>query len=554
MIRYVFVLLTLLGALPLAAAGKHRFVIVMHESGPSAAYARPSLLRDGEERQLRSFRTIAAFGADLTDDEAALLSQSPGVRSVRPVVERHIASDGVAVPASSYAQHQEIPYGVEMIHARAVWPFSRGAGVNVAVVDTGIDETHPDLVRAFAGGYNTFTRDGNAHDDNKHGTHVAGIIAAADNGVGVVGVAPAARIWAVKVLDSSGHGDDEHIAAGIDWVLAKKRELGGNWIVNLSLASELYSEIERAIVQKAIAENVLVIAAAGNRGMTGIDLPAGFPGVVGVGAIDAEEKLAAFSNSGPPMALVAPGVRVLSTVPVGREYVADVTTRDGAVIEGLPLRGTRVSDVEGELLFCGLGKPEEFPAAVKGKIALIRRGDLTFNEKVRNAVAAGARAVIIFNRESGPDDMSIWTLILRECTSTGCFDSPDDLAFDWPLAIGISYADGLKLSSQVGSTNIVASYRSEDYIRFNGTSMATPHVTGAAALAWALAPAAAASQIRDALEWTAKDLGNPGYDPTFGNGLVDALAAARWIAPGSFGGTPPPPPPAAPHRRPSSGH
>src|SRR5205823_10178266 len=131
-------------------------------------------------------------------------------------------------------------------HAREVWPYTRGAGVNVAVIDTGIDFTHPDLRRAYAGGYNALSPADAPRDDNFHGTHVAGTIAATDNGFGVLGVAPDVRLWAVKVLDQSGNGDSEHVVAGVDWVLSKKKELGGHWIINLSLGALEKSNIEEA--------------------------------------------------------------------------------------------------------------------------------------------------------------------------------------------------------------------------------------------------------------------------------------------------------------------
>src|SRR6185295_11718477 len=118
--------------------------------------------------------------------------------------------DGTDVP-------QVTPWGLTMVHAPDVWVATRGENVNVAVLDTGIDATHPDLKDAYAGGYNTFDASKPPVDGHRHGTHVSGTIAAADNAFGVVGVAPHVKLWAVKVLADDGVGTNENIVAGFDW-------------------------------------------------------------------------------------------------------------------------------------------------------------------------------------------------------------------------------------------------------------------------------------------------------------------------------------------------
>src|SRR5450759_552380 len=128
------------------------------------------------------------------------MQKSSDVRYLSPVVGRSVeVIDMPRLQPGSEARSshfQTVPYGIDLVHARDVWPVTRGKGtVNVVVIDTGIDYTHPDLKEAYAGGYNVFTKTNDPKDDHGHGTHVAGIIAAADNDFGVVGVAPEVRLW-----------------------------------------------------------------------------------------------------------------------------------------------------------------------------------------------------------------------------------------------------------------------------------------------------------------------------------------------------------------------
>jgi subtilisin family serine protease len=166
---------------------------------------------------------------------------------------------------------------------------------------------------------------------------------------------------------------------------------------------------------------------------------------------------------------------------------------------------------------------------VSGKIALIQRGDITFNEKAKNAKLAGAIAVVIFNNER---PYSGFTFIGAD---------PTDATFAWPLAVGIDTADGEAIKADPDAT-ITISYVSDDYGINSGTSMASPHVAGVAALIWSAAPGATASQVRLALTSTARDLGAAGVDSVYGSGLVSALEAGKMLAPERFGSPTVPPP------------
>jgi subtilisin family serine protease len=548
-----------ISASAVAAETTNRYIVV-----PRRVPRSPELrmLRDAESfsaHAVRTYRNATAFAATLTPEEAAELRSSGEVVSVTPVVERHLVDDIGAPPAPpsasiNYTLRQTVPYGIDMIHARDVWPATRGAGtVNVAIVDTGITVDHPDLAANYAGGYNTYNLTGDPIDDNRHGTHVAGTIGAIENEIGVVGVAPKVRIWSVKVLDEKGFGTDEHIAAGVDWVINHAKAVGGNWIMSLSLGAPDPSPVESELFQKAIDQGILVVAAAGNRGFPVVDFPAQYPGVMAIGAIDADSKRARFSSYGVRLNVVGPGVSVLSTLPVGSAQVADVEADDGTIFAGTSLRGSPRASIWGKIVDCKLGKPGDFPAEVQGNIALIKRGEITFNEKVRAAKAAGAAAVVIYNNPGGLENQSAWSLILVDCDGNSpCHEREEDTNFDWPLTLGLNSDLGQKLLARASKGTVVASFRLDDYGYLSGTSMATPHVTGTAALLWTLAPTATASQIRLALENSAADLGAPGFDAQFGFGLVDALAAAKMLAPEKFGlpPLPAPAPPPPPVRRP----
>ena len=447
--------------------------------------------------------------------------------------------------ASPVEETQSTPWGIEAVNAPALWPVTRGRGtVNVAVFDTGIDATHPDVGPNVVGGYNVLSKLNEVFDDYGHGTHVAGTIAALDNGFGVVGVAPEARLWSVKVLGGDGKGSDETIVAGIDKVLEWKRAIGGQWIVSLSIGSNDSSDLEKAAFQRLADEDVLAIAAAGNQGRIELDYPAAYPTVMAIAAIDEDNVLANFSNHGLTLAVVAPGVNVVSTYPRGTAVTAAVRVDGQSWINGFLFIGAPRREVHGEFVACGLGKPEDFPADMKGKIALIVRGEIPFAEKVRNAVDAGAIGAMVYNYDE--TDPANWTLYRADCSDLekGCVPWSEDVAYPWPVAVALTNADGLKLLAQKGSAITIGTWVN-DYKTLKGTSMATPHVSGVAALLWSLNPTAHSADVRSVIVNSARDLGAAGYDDHYGFGLVDAAAAAKLIAPS----VPIPPTPQPPRRR-----
>lgn len=224
----------------------------------------------------------------------------------------------------------EIPYGVSLAEAPEIWSQGeKGKGIVVAVLDTGVDVTHPDLKDRIIGGRN-FTREGTANnfnDGNGHGTHVAGTIAASENGTGVVGIAPEASLLICKVLDSGGSGSYKSIIDGIRWATNWRGDNGERVrIMNMSLGGPYNDPNLYEAILEAVAEGIMIVVASGNEGDNREDtLEYGYPALynecITVAACDHNRKLAYFSNNHLQVDVIAAGVKVLSTYPVG-QYAA----------------------------------------------------------------------------------------------------------------------------------------------------------------------------------------------------------------------------------------
>ena len=232
-----------------------------------------------------------------------------------------LADAGPADPYAGLAQ-----WGWHTAQVDAAWDRQLGSpDVIVATIDTGVDRGHPDLAgvllpgATFVSAPSSVCPDGDGQDDNSHGTHIAGIIGAnRNNSLGIGGVAYGVRILPVKALDCAGFGMTSDIAKGIVWATDQ-----GARIVNVSLGTSVDAADLDAAVRYALGRGALVIAAAGNCGALGgrcqvadrPEYPAALPGVLAVGATDTGDGLAMFSTRGPQIALAAPGVRIVSTMP-----------------------------------------------------------------------------------------------------------------------------------------------------------------------------------------------------------------------------------------------
>lgn len=369
----------------------------------------------------------------------------------------------------------------------------------VGVIDTGIDPTHPDLTNNLwlnlaeipdngvdddgdgyiddVHGYDFTLGTGTLTDSGHHGTHVAGTVAATgNNGIGVAGVDFQAHLLALKASSDGTYLDTAATTEAIQYATMLKSRGVNIVALNASYGGGGFSSFEASIIQAAGDAGIIFCAAAGNDSSdndASLTYPASYrlPNMIVVAASDQNDALASFSNYGATSVdLAAPGVNILSCVPVAQagelSYVQLGTNRFSATeltYSGL----TAPSGISGSIYFCGLGNPAEFPAAVSNNIALIQRGTLTFAVKVVNAMAAGARAAVIFNNVSG--------------NFLGTLGTDDG----YIPAVSISQADGQALQALLpGAATVVnAPDPTQVYKLLNGTSMAAPHVSGAIAFA-----------------------------------------------------------------------
>lgn len=203
---------------------------------------------------------------------------------------------------------QTLPWGIKRVGADLSWVKSTGKGIKIAVVDTGIDYTHTDLDANVKDCVTFVTGTSDCKDDNGHGTHVAGTIAAENNSIGVVGVAPDAWLYGVKVLNRKGSGWTSDVIAGIDW-----SNSNGMQVITMSLGSSFDNSALHLAVDTAYNNGIVIVAAAGNDYGGAIIYPANYSSVIAVTATDKNNAIASFSNIGTKAELAAPGVSIFST-------------------------------------------------------------------------------------------------------------------------------------------------------------------------------------------------------------------------------------------------
>ena len=277
---------------------------IVHEVGEREA-ARISALKwaDGTPTVVAKW----VHGRDQAASVVRGLQDDPATTSVAVTDPVRVATDDTEFPEQWAFPRLRLP---------DAWPTSDGAGITVAVVDTGVDSAHPDLTGNLMPGVEVVgaVASDNVADGHGHGTHVSGIIAAVtDNGIGVAGVAPAAIVMPVKALADDGTGWSSDVAEGVIYAVDH-----GAGVINLSLSSSGNSVLAQA-VEYARSRGVVVVAAGGNARRLGspIAYPAALPGVIAVAATDATDTDAAFSNTGTYIDVAAPGVAIRSTLPEG---------------------------------------------------------------------------------------------------------------------------------------------------------------------------------------------------------------------------------------------
>lgn len=262
-----------------------------------------------------------AAASSSADRQARLqqrLAQIRGDARVRYAEPNHGGRfDGLAAAAPNDPEYPS-QWWLPAMGDRAMWAVGTGEGVTVAVIDSGVDRTHPDLVANLLAGYDWGDRDSDPQDMLGHGTRVTGIIAAAqNNGIGVSGLAPKAKILPVKVACNGCPADMAFTSDALDQAIRYATDMGVQ-VINLSLTVDPTQVVEEA-VQYALDRGVAVVAAAGNNYGGAVAFPANMAGVIAVAATDETGKLASYSNLGPEITVAAPGSALVSTL-LGGSY------------------------------------------------------------------------------------------------------------------------------------------------------------------------------------------------------------------------------------------
>ncbi len=268
-----------------------------------------NLIKEHGIANYTQYNIINAISADIPENVSEKLKKNTKIKYVEEDALVLIAAKPSQLPQPS----QQITWSVARVKAPEAWNNSTGKNVKIAVLDTGISNNHPDLT--VSGGINLVGKSKNNkwNDDNGHGTHVAGIVAARNNSIGVIGVAPDAQLYAVKVLDAYGSGYISDIIEGIDWAVQNNMD-----VISMSLGTSTYSQALNDSTANAYNAGILLVAAAGNSGdgnllTDDVLYPAKFDSVIAVSAVDYNNIAPVWSADGVKIELAAPGVDIYST-------------------------------------------------------------------------------------------------------------------------------------------------------------------------------------------------------------------------------------------------
>jgi subtilisin len=292
-----------------ALAADRDVIVGFHQSDVTAE---EKLIHDNGGKLKKDFHLINAVSASVPEANIEKMKKDQRIK--------YIVNDSIFSATDEYSSSWGVQYiGSGSVHTQGI----NGAGVKIAVLDTGIDYNHSDLKNIYKGGYDFINNDPDPWDDNClsffktcHGTHVSGIIAAEQNEFGVVGVAPGASIYAVKVLDAGGFGHASLVVSGIEWAVANDMN-----IISMSLESTENNTAVLEAVNAAYNSGILLVAAGGNTDGGSVQYPAAYDSVIAVAAIDQAGQRASFSPIDSRIEVAAPGVDIYSTVQGGYNFL-----------------------------------------------------------------------------------------------------------------------------------------------------------------------------------------------------------------------------------------
>lgn len=438
----------------------------------------------------------------------------------------------VEVDPPRYLLSETVPWGYSTVNAQLL-DDSNAGNRTVCIIDSGYDLSHNDLSGNQVSGTNdsgtgSWSAPGN---NNAHGTHVAGTIAAIANNEGIRGIMPNQNVnlHIVKVFNEAGWGYSSSLVKAIQTCA----DNGAN-VVNMSLGGSQSSVTEQNALQRIYDQGVLLIAAAGNDGNTEHSYPASYDSVMSVAAIDTQNDHAAFSQATDQVEISGPGVAILSTVTVGEGKLSDITLDgtsqfDRGIVphnrlvqrsgnyQSEPVAGS----ITAELGVCDASNGRFNCGDMTDKICLVERignqGSGSYPEinAVQACYNAGASASIVYSNNNLPGLQNPFLV-----------DTNDTARM---LSVTVDREFGQQLLNYSGQQISVSTTLGEDYEYYNGTSMATPHVTGVAGLVWSYFPECTAAQIRSVLTKTATDIDVAGRDNRTGYGLVNSDAAVKYL-------------------------
>jgi len=459
---------------------------------------------------------------------------------IMSAIAKHGSVASVEPDHKRFFMAQNQPWGIANTQSDQVSD-GDAANMNVCIIDSGYQRNNPDLSGNNATGTNNSGTGNWYQAGGSHGTHVAGTIAAINNNEGVVGVMPNSNVnlHIVKVFNEAGWGYTGDLVDAVDTCVNN-----GAKVVNMSLGGSGSNNSERNSLQAAADSGVLLIAASGNDGNSSLSYPASYDSVMAVGAVDANGQHAEFSQFTAQVEVAAPGEAVLSTVAGdGRlGYISFGSTtygNDNVVPQNRYVQNgadftisNNNGSANGVLASCTLSGNAYSCSGVSGNICLAERND---NQKGSNypeinpakaCSDAGASGIIVYSNSDRPALQNPFLV-----------DANSDITVP---TVSVDRTLGLQLASQIGTNIDLTINANQDYAYYNGTSMATPHVAGVAALVWSNNPNCNASDIRSALKSTAVDLETSGRDDKTGYGLVQAKAASDSLTNSCSGTTPPP--------------